>query len=249
MDPPAEICYGAAPATVRDDLVAAHRRAWHRLAAPGTWWDGRERVAIAAETRHATGCAACAKAKAALTPNALTGAHDSLGRLPDPVVAVIHRIRNDAARLTKSWLDRALAGGISDGQYVELVGVIATIVAVDRFTDALGMARHALPAPRPGAPSRYRPAGAKLDEAWLPMVAPEDVGEPERALYDGLSGAYIHRALSLVPDEVLCFFDLDSVQYLPDRKLRDFGREYRAISHAQIELLAGRVSAINRCVY
>lgn len=249
MDQSAEISYAAAPATVRDDLVAAHRRAWHRLAAPGTWWDGRERLAIAAETRHATDCATCAKVKAALTPNAVTEPHDSLGALPDPVVAVIHRIRTDAARLTKSWYDQALTGGIGDGQYVELVGVIATIVGIDRFTDALGMARHALPAPRPGAPTHYRPAGAKLDQAWVAMVAPEDVGPAERALYDGLSGAYIHRALSLVPDEVAGFFELDSVQYLPDRQLRDFGQEYRAISHAQIELLAGRVSAINQCVY
>ena len=31
--------------------------------------------------------------------------------------------------------------------------------------------------------------------------------------------------------------------------MRDFGREYRAITHAQIELLAGRISAINQCVY
>ncbi len=249
MDQPAEISYAAAPATVRDDLAAAHRRAWRRLAAPGTWWDGRERVAIAAEARHATGCAACAKAKAAVSPNAVTDAHDSLAELPDPVVAVIHRIRTDAARLTKRWRDQVLAGGISDGHYVELVGVIATILAVDRFTDALGMARHALPAPLPGAPSRYWPAGAKPGAAWVPMVAPEDVGDAERALYDGLSGANIHRALSLGPDAVVGFVDLDSVHYLPDRHLRDFGREYRAISHAQIELLAGRVSAINQCVY
>jgi hypothetical protein len=29
----------------------------------------------------------------------------------------------------------------------------------------------------------------------------------------------------------------------------DFDNEIRAISHAQIELVAGRVSAINQCVY
>ncbi len=52
-----------------------------------------------------------------------------------------------------------------------------------------------------------------------------------------------------MPDEVVGFFDLDAVQYLPDRVLRDFGREYRAISHAQIELVAGRVSSLNGCVY
>ncbi len=31
--------------------------------------------------------------------------------------------------------------------------------------------------------------------------------------------------------------------------MRDFATEYRAISHAQIELVAGRVSSLNGCVY
>jgi hypothetical protein len=80
-------------------------------------------------------------------------------------------------------------------------------------------------------------------------VAPEDVTEADPALYADLGGAHIHRALNLVPAEVLGFFDLDAAQYLPDAALRDFGREYRAITHAQIELLAARVSALNQCFY
>jgi hypothetical protein len=31
--------------------------------------------------------------------------------------------------------------------------------------------------------------------------------------------------------------------------MRDFTREYRAVSHAQIEMLAARVSALNLCIY
>ena len=59
----------------------------------------------------------------------------------------------------------------------------------------------------------------------------------------------IHRALSLVPQEVINFFDLDVELYLKDHEIRDFGREYRALSHPQIELLAGRVSALHGCYY
>jgi len=36
---------------------------------------------------------------------------------------------------------------------------------------------------------------------------------------------------------------------LPPQAMTDFDNEYRAINHAQIELVAGRVSAINQCVY
>ena len=71
----------------------------------------------------------------------------------------------------------------------------------------------------------------------------------EAGMHDGLSAVNIHRALSLVPAEVAGFFDLDAAQYLPDAALRDFGTEYRALTHAQIEFLAARVSAINQCFY
>ena len=83
----------------------------------------------------------------------------------------------------------------------------------------------------------------------MPTVAPEDLTDAEAGMYDGLSAVNIHRALSLVPAEVTGFFDMDSEHYLPDAQLKDFGTEYRALTHAQTEFLAGRVSAINRCVY
>ena len=138
---------------------------------------------------------------------------------------------------------------MSDAEYVETVGVMATVIAIDSFCDAVGMPRHALPTPIAGEPRRRRPAGAKEDLAWVPTVAPEDITEAEAGMYDGLSAVNIHRALSLVPAEVAGFFDLDTVHYLPDAVIRDFGTEYRALTHAQIEFLAGRVSAINQCFY
>src|SRR5271169_1539474 len=45
------------PYPVRADLAAAQAGAWDRLARPGTWLDGPTRIRIAAETRHAPGCA------------------------------------------------------------------------------------------------------------------------------------------------------------------------------------------------
>ena len=55
--------------------------------------------------------------------------------------------------------------------------------------------------------------------------------------------------MSLVPAEVAAFFELDDAIYLPQFALKDFATEYRAIGHAQMELLAARVSLINRCRY
>jgi len=45
------------------------------------------------------------------------------------------------------------------------------------------------------------------------------------------------------------WWDMFETMYLPAAAMRDFSREYRAISHAQIEFLAARVAALNQCVY
>ena len=207
------------------------------------------RVAIAKEASAATDCELFKDRRAALSLYAVTGTHTTATDLPEVLIELIHRVRTDSGRLTRQVYDDALAGGLSDAEYVETIGVMATVIAIDTFCDAMGIPRHALPAPVAGEPRRRRPAGAREGLAWVPTVAPEDVTETEAGMYDGLTGVNIHRALSLVPSEVKGFFDLDAVQYLPDALLRDFGTEYRALTHAQIEFLAGRVSAINQCFY
>jgi hypothetical protein len=99
-----DISYNAALVPVRDDFAAAHTRFWKRLASAGAWWTAPERVAIAAEVRHARHCALCQTRQAALTPTALTGQHDHLGALPDAAVEVIHRVVTDPGR--QPWWGR-----------------------------------------------------------------------------------------------------------------------------------------------
>ncbi len=235
---------------IRDDLSAAHRRAWERVARPGTWWSGAERVAIAAATRQAPSCALCRARLAALSPTSIEGRHDGPGTLPAAAIEVVHRIRTDPGRLTRRWVDARIAD-LGAERYVEIVGVVASTVAIDTFARGIGIDVTPLPAPVSGAPSQRRPAGAKPGEAWVPWLAPEDVGGDETELYPPTrrSPANIYKAMSLVPAEVRGFFELVETQYLPAAAMRDFGREFRAINHAQIELLAARVSALNQCLY
>jgi hypothetical protein len=236
---------------VRDDLAQAHARAWERIAAPGVWLTGAERVAIAAEARHArAGCRLCRARKEALSPLAVEGAHDAAVDLAPAMLEAIHRIVTDPGRLTRSWQQGVLAAGLAETAYVELLSVVAQLTAVDTFAAGLGLPLRSLPEPLPGAPSRRRPAGAKPGLAWVATLAPEDAEGEDRTLYPATgSPANIRRAMSLVPEAVRGFFDLVKVQYLPPAAMLDFGHEHRAITHAQIELLAGRVSAINQCVY
>ena len=88
--------YHRSPLPVRDELVVAQRRAWTRLAAPGEWWTGAVRVAIAKETRAATDCELCKDRKAALSPYAVTGTHATVTDLPEVLIEVIHRVGTDS---------------------------------------------------------------------------------------------------------------------------------------------------------
>ncbi len=241
--------FDPAALAIRDGLARQCSLAWERLASAGTWWTGAERLAIAAEVRRAHACGLCRRRKEALSPYTAEGSHDGPGHLPLSIVEIVHRIATDAGRLTKKWLYSMFESGVTEEQYVEAVGVVALITALDSFDLSLGLPQRPLPAARPGAPSRHRPAGARRDLAWVSTVAPEDLapGDPDPYRIHGAKN--IHRALSLVPQEVLNFFDLDVELYLKDHEIRDFAQEYRALSHVQIELLAGRVSALNGCYY
>lgn len=246
------LSYDSAGVAVRRDLAAAHARAWKRLGAPGTWFDAERRLAIAAEARAASDCGHCAECKAALSPYAVEGSHRSATDLPDNIVEIVHRVVTDPGRLGRRWFARAMASGIEDTAFVETIGVAVTVVAVDMFCRAIGMPPHPLPEPRPGEASRARPAGARPGPAWVPMLAPEDATGNESCLdnvYVSPDPTYVRRALSLVPREASGLFDMVDAQYLPGRLIPDVAARHRAIDRAQMELIAGRVSAINGCFY
>lgn len=234
---------------MRPALARERERAWRRLATPGTWFTGEQRLAIAAESRHAHRCALCRTRKQALSPYQVNGRHDSLGVLAPALVEAVHRITTDAGRITQRWVQALITDGLPDTHYVEAIGVIALLTALDTMDQALGLPQRALPVAVAGTPTRQRPIGARQALAWIPTVAPEDLRAGELDAFAVHGDKNIHRALSLAPQEVCNFFDLDVELYLKDDQIRDFDREYRALTHAQIELLAGRVSALNGCYY
>ena len=244
-----QIDYAPAGVEVREDLRRAHSLLWRHLASPGSWWTGAERVAIAAESRNAPGCGLCRERKAALSPAAVQGEHESLGALPASLVDVIHRVRRDPGRLSRSWFDGVVASGLDEGRYVEAIGVVAMLAGVDAFARALGMPPFALPEPLPGEPSGHRPACARPGTAWVAMVAPEDAKGPERDLYGTADFVpNIVRALSLVPDHVRVLRELSSAHYMGFAEIPDFRRR-GALDRMQMELVAARVSSLNECFY
>ena len=240
--------FEASPLPIREDLAEAHERAWAAIAAPGTWLTGARRVAVAAEIRKARACAQCAKIRAALSPN-VPGEHETLGRLSAAEVELIHRVVNDPGRLSEPWAQSVLARGLAEGEYVEIVGLVAMVMMMDTCMRALGLPQRALPHAQPGEPTRYRPPGAKKKAAWLPLTEPEDAVEADGYLYPSPKAGYIYRGLSLVPQSVRDYWALANIHYLPGDVVYQFDKTIRAISRPQTEVLAARVSALHQCAY
>lgn len=242
--------YARSGYAIRDDIPVAHREIWEKIRKPGCWWRGADRIAFVQEARNARSCEACAQRRAAISPNADCGPHNRTTHLTDVIVDVVHRITTDPARLSKGWLDGINAEGVTAEQYVELLGVVVAAISIDAFHRALGLPLEPLPAPKRGDPSGYRPPGAASAEAWVPTVQWEHLGEREADLYPGRRPGNVISAMSLVPDSVRMLHRLSDVHYMPLENHRTPNDNAgRAISRSQIELLAGRVSALSDCFY
>lgn len=241
--------YANAPVNVRDDIVAAQRKAWQALGEPGSWWTGAERVAAVTEARNARSCKVCQTRKEALSPFAIEDEHDSIANLPAAAIDVIHRVITDPGRLTRSWFDSAIDGGLSDAEYVELAIVAVLTTAVDTYARAVGSPLWALPEVVDGEPTRVRPENLTDEGAYVPVIPSGGAGPAEADLYNPF-GPNIYRAISLVPDQARLFIDILAAQYMPPKHVADAASNGgRAISRPQIELIAARVSALNGCFF
>ena len=190
-------------------------REWDRMANAGTWWTGTERVAIATEARIG---------------------HDdapSTNHLSTVAIEAARRVSAEAATIRQVDIDRWADGGLDPFAYVELIGVVSRLAAIDVTAFGLGMDERPLPVPQPGNPSLERPTDAVVSNGWVPTVGP----------------AWAPGALSAVPDEVDAMFDIHGVLYLSMEQMRNNEIVRNGIPRAQIELTAARTSWLNECFY
>jgi len=195
-----------------DQLV---EREWARLASPGTWWTGAERISIAAEARRAVRNA---------TPT---------GVLPDAATEAARRVAVDAASIRSVDIERWAGGGLDGFAYVELVGIVSRLMAIDVATFGLGLDEVPLPVALPGEPTRQKPEDAEVTTGWVPTVGP----------------ANAPGSMSGVPAEVEAMFDVHGVLYLSLEQMGDLDIERNGIHRTQMELAAGRTSWLNECFY
>ncbi len=224
------------PTRVRD----AHIRSWERLAAPGEWWSGAERVSIAAESRRAS---ALVDGRSDPGPGPID--------LPEATVFAVHKLIGDLPNVTREWYDETIrADGMSDAHYIEMLGVVVNIWSVDEFHRALDIELEPLPEPIAGEPTQIRPAGAKEHGSWPPTVWPKDLDARDSDIYGGNEyAANVRAAMSLHPDSVRWLGELFDAHYLSWIEIAGEQESFRVLTRPQRELVAARVSALNECFY
>jgi hypothetical protein len=208
--------FAASPFHVGETLSTMCRATWEGLAGPGSSWSGAERLAIAARARA--------------TRIGLVPGHDEL---PEPAREAIRVLAAVPAGTTEQWVS-ATVGGLGEPAYVELVGVVARVVAVDTFTRLLGVTPEPLPEPRPGSPAEVPPVGTpRRGRAWVAMT---DVPVPPNVL-------------SLVPPAQSATNATAVALYMTGAQMDDPDTTIDGLHRTQIEVVATSVSHANECFY
>ena len=183
---------------------------WSRLGEAGTWMTGDERIDLIRIARDPA-------AEVDVDLPTRTAA-----------AAVAHR----AASITARTVDDIESGGLRRERYVEIVGVISRVIAIDTFERGIGRAPREVPTARPGQPSRSVVAAARRRAGWVPTVGA--IGPPT--------------ALEAVPAEAAAQETLHGALYLSYPDMADLHAE-RGLTRAQMEFVAARVSYLNDCLF
>lgn len=185
-------------------------RQWAQLGVPGVWMTGASRTEVA---RIARGSQAPADAD-------------------DPAADAASLVAHRAATITADTVDELESRGVRREHYVEIVGVVSRVAAIDTFERGIGRPERSIAAALPGEPSCEVVPAAKRRAGWVPTVGA--IGPPT--------------ALEAVPGEAAAQEELHGALYLSYADMADLAAG-RGLSRAQMELVAARVSYLNDCFF
>jgi hypothetical protein len=139
---------------IPDEFADVCRRTWAQVAATGTWWEGRHRVAIAQVARAAR--------RREPIPEA---------DLPGAAVEVATMVGATPAQTTGDWAGE-MVSALGEPAYVETASIASRVVAIDTFTRLVGSTLEPFPDPDPGEPSRQEavPAPRQGKRTWVGTV-------------------------------------------------------------------------------
>lgn len=134
------------------DAEEAIEAALAAIAAPGSFFTGAERLAMAAHARTVRGLA------------------EADADLPPIVADTAARVAADAIATRPSHIEAWCDDGRDVVAYVELVSVVSQVCGIDSYRVGLGTGLDPLPDPVPGEPVPEVAEGAAKMNAWVPTV-------------------------------------------------------------------------------
>ena len=214
---------------VNKEIVDAFKIVWDNLGAPGAWWTGSQRIAIANKVRTSE-------------PRPLWDRPPSINELSDETdgvltffeLGVVERVTVQPSSISLEIYER-IVERMGEDKYAELASVVSQVVPIDHLHDALGLEKENLPVPIGGDISRARPDGLVDGVGFLPTLPTE--GLPHVAVALSLALADNARRMLLVR-AMYSGESFDEMEWT-----------HRSLSRPQIELVAARTSALNECFY
>ncbi|MFT4562639.1 MAG: hypothetical protein ACI9BW_002385 [Gammaproteobacteria bacterium] len=215
------------------------------FARPGTWGTAAQRTAIAAEARKA---------------RAEVGEQESIGdeklvdtaELPEAARRVARAVALGGIGIDRKFCEQAQADGVTEGAYVEIVGLVARLAHLDVFARGIGLpSRQLLDPVEDTSPSMERPSVAKKEGFFTASIpsSPEG-GEIALSLFGDQPAPNIVRSLSLVPDEARRLIRVVDEEYFSMETMMNLTySSHDSISRPQLELVAAKVSELNQCFY
>jgi len=197
-------------------MVEGVQRTVADIAAPGARWSGAERIDIARIGRAAK-----------------AGEQRPDHSVADEVARMAETIASHAHQITQAVVDGFVeAVGKGPEAFVEIVGVVARVAAIDTFMTGIGSALLPFPEPSAEPATGIINARARKRAAFVPM--------------DGPAGATT--ALSSIAGEDRAQEELHGSLYLRYSEMGD-DRIHKGLPRWQLEVIAARTSLINECFY
>ena len=216
-------------AGVRDDLAASHAETFVDLGRPGDWLGADEKTTLIRVVR-------AARADADQPPwYRPSTEQDDFEPLSATAVDIAWRVTNHPGTLTAEWYADMVGRLPSPEYYVELVGVVAVVNAIDRLATILDLDVLPVPDAEPGEPTRPT-IPSSVTSHWVPTAL--DAGGPN-----------VIKASSVTPAVAAMRTRLGAAQYLPTDARGDMDWSRGLLDRRQIELVAGATSLRNECFY
>ncbi|MEL6983080.1 MAG: hypothetical protein AAFO29_11705 [Actinomycetota bacterium] len=150
----------------------------------------------------------------------------------EPLDELTHRLTVAPASIRQAFVRELEGHGVPAATYVEVLGLVARLTAIDTFAIGLGVPPVDLPPPADDQPTGEVATEATIDGGWVPTVGP----------------ASPPSALSLTPSEHRAMLDLHRVFYLSIPEMGDLDAD-RGLHRTQMELVAARASLLNECFF